>query len=57
MARILQFSSESLRLHGREEQAAMSGMNWQRRWDPFRDLQREMGRLFETFEEREIPRT
>jgi len=25
-------------------------MNWQRRWDPFRDLQREMGRLFETFE-------
>ncbi len=28
----------------------MSGMNWQRRWDPFRDLQREMGRLFETFE-------
>lgn len=28
----------------------MSGINWQRRWDPFRDLQREMGRLFETFE-------
>ena len=28
----------------------MSGMNWQRRWDPFRDLQREMGRLFETLE-------
>lgn len=28
----------------------MSGPNWQRRWDPFRDLQREMGRLFETFE-------
>ena len=27
----------------------MSGMNWQR-WDPFRDLQREVGRLFETFE-------
>jgi len=25
-------------------------MNWQRRWDPFRDLQREVGRLFETFE-------
>ncbi|WP_422930889.1 Hsp20/alpha crystallin family protein [Singulisphaera sp. PoT] len=29
----------------------MSGMNWQdRRWDPFRDLQREMGRIFETLE-------
>lgn len=28
----------------------MSGMNWQRRWDPFRDFQREVGRLFETFE-------
>ncbi len=28
----------------------MSGMNWHRRWDPFRDLQREMGRLFETLE-------
>lgn len=28
----------------------MSGMNWQRRWDPFRDLQREVGRLFETLE-------
>jgi HSP20 family protein len=28
----------------------MSGINWQRRWDPFHDLQREMGRLFETLE-------
>lgn len=28
----------------------MSGLNWQRRWDPFRDLQREVGRLFENFE-------
>ncbi|MHC5537319.1 Hsp20/alpha crystallin family protein [Singulisphaera rosea] len=28
----------------------MSGMNWQRRWDPFRELQREVGRLFETLE-------
>ncbi len=28
----------------------MSGLNWQRRWDPFRDLQREVGRLFESFE-------
>ena len=28
----------------------MSGMGWQRRWDPFRDFQREVGRLFETLE-------
>lgn len=28
----------------------MSGMNWQRRWDPFRDLQREVGRLIESLE-------
>src|SRR5947209_12594551 len=28
----------------------MSSLNWQRRWDPFRDFQREVGRLFETFE-------
>ena len=28
----------------------MSGIPWQRRWDPFRDLQREMGRLFESLE-------
>jgi HSP20 family protein len=28
----------------------MSGLHWQRRWDPFRDLQREMGRLFESLE-------
>jgi HSP20 family protein len=28
----------------------MSGMNWPRRWDPFRELQREVGRLFETLE-------
>lgn len=28
----------------------MSGLHWQRRWDPFRDFQREVGRLFETFE-------
>ena len=27
----------------------MSRLNWQRRWDPFRDFQREVGRLFETF--------
>ena len=28
----------------------MSGLYWQRRWDPFRELQREMGRLFESLE-------
>jgi HSP20 family protein len=28
----------------------MSGMHWQRRWDPFRDFQREVGRLFESLE-------
>ena len=28
----------------------MSGPGWQRRWDPFREFQREVGRLFETLE-------
>ncbi len=28
----------------------MSTLNWQRRWDPFRDFQREVGRLFESIE-------
>jgi HSP20 family protein len=28
----------------------MSGLNWQRHWDPFRDFQREVGRLFESME-------
>jgi len=28
----------------------MSGRNWQGRWDPFRDFQREVGRLFESLE-------
>lgn len=28
----------------------MSGMSWQRRWDPFREIQREVGRLFESLE-------
>jgi HSP20 family protein len=32
------------------EEGAMSGMNWPRRWDPFRELQREVGRLFESLE-------
>jgi HSP20 family protein len=29
----------------------MSGLHWQRRWDPFRELQREVGRLFESLEQ------
>ena len=28
----------------------MSGSGWQRRWDPFHEIQREMGRLFESLE-------
>ncbi len=28
----------------------MSGLNWQNRWDPFRDFQREVGRLFDSLE-------
>ena len=28
----------------------MSGPSWQRRWDPFREFQREVGRLFEQLE-------
>ena len=28
----------------------MAGLPWQRRWDPFRELQREVGRLFESLE-------
>src|SRR5271165_4577496 len=28
----------------------MSGLHWQRRWDPFRELQHEMGRLFVSLE-------
>ncbi len=28
----------------------MSTYHWQRRWDPFREFQREVGRLFETLE-------
>jgi HSP20 family protein len=28
----------------------MNGLGWQRRWDPFHELQREVGRLFETLE-------
>src|SRR5690606_16674528 len=29
---------------------AMSGMGWSPRWDPFRELQREVGRLFQSLE-------
>lgn len=28
----------------------MNGLQWQRRWDPIRELQREMGRLFESLD-------
>jgi HSP20 family protein len=28
----------------------MSGLHWQRRWDPLRELQREVGRLFESLD-------
>jgi HSP20 family protein len=28
----------------------MSDLRWQRRWDPFQELQREMSRLFETLD-------
>ena len=28
----------------------MSGLHWQRRWDPFRELQREVGRIFESLD-------
>jgi HSP20 family protein len=28
----------------------MSGLYWQRGWDPFRELQREVGRLFDSLE-------
>ena len=28
----------------------MSSLHWQRRWDPFREFQREVGRFFETFD-------
>ncbi len=28
----------------------MGGLHWQRRWDPFRELQREVGRLLESLD-------
>jgi HSP20 family protein len=33
-----------------KEGDSMSGLHWQRRWDPFRELQREVGRLFESLD-------
>jgi HSP20 family protein len=33
----------------------MSGLHWQRRWDPFHELQREVGRLFESLEPFQVP--
>jgi HSP20 family protein len=34
----------------------MNGNQWQRRWDPFRELQREVGRLFEGLDPFQLPR-
>jgi HSP20 family protein len=34
----------------------MSGLHWQRRWDPFQELQREVGRLFESLEPFQVQR-
>lgn len=34
----------------------MNGKEWQRRWDPFRELQREVGRLFEGLDPFQLPR-
>jgi HSP20 family protein len=34
----------------------MNGTQWQRRWDPFRELQREVGRLFEGLDPFQLPR-
>ena len=28
----------------------MSSLSWQRHWDPFRELQREVGRIFQSLE-------
>ena len=28
----------------------MNGLPWQRGWDPFRELQREVGRILESFD-------
>src|SRR5262245_60005738 len=34
----------------------MSGLPWQRGWDPFRELQREVGRIIETFDPFQVAR-
>jgi HSP20 family protein len=48
------FAFHSRRRHRRQpnrgETRTMSTYHWQRRWDPFREFQREVGRLFETLE-------
>jgi HSP20 family protein len=34
----------------------MSGLPWQRGWDPFRELQREVGRIIESFDPLQLTR-
>lgn len=34
----------------------MSGPPWQRRWDPYRELQREVGRIIESFDPFQVAR-
>lgn len=34
----------------------MSGLPWQRGWDPFRELQREVGRIIESFDPLQVAR-
>jgi HSP20 family protein len=34
----------------------MSGLPWQRGWDPFRELQREVGRIIESFDPFQVAR-
>jgi HSP20 family protein len=34
----------------------MSGLPWQRGWDPFRELQREVGRIMESFDPFQVAR-
>jgi HSP20 family protein len=34
----------------------MSGLPWQRGWDPFRELQREVGRILESFDPFQVAR-
>src|SRR3954451_17195024 len=50
LARTLQRRISSQTIKTSVGDGLMSGLNWQRRWDPFRDLQREVGRLFQSLE-------